>query len=81
MPKSEVQVDRKNIRLPRNLIEEADRVVQKNKLYINRQQFIESAIREKIENISSHSGNPTRIGLNSSFWTFSSLQRMIYWLE
>jgi Arc/MetJ-type ribon-helix-helix transcriptional regulator len=66
MPKSEIQVERKSIRLPKNLIEEADRVVQKSRLYLNRQQFIESAIREKIEKTDSFSGK-INTGLDSSF--------------
>ena len=44
-------VPRKNIRVSTLLMDEVDRIVWKSGLYINRQQFIESAIREKIENI------------------------------
>jgi len=52
MPKTKREaVPRKNIRVPTPLMDEVDRIVRKSGLYINRQQFIESAIRERIENI------------------------------
>lgn len=50
MPKTEREaVPRKNIRIPTPLVDEVDGIVREWKLYINRQQFIESAIREKVE--------------------------------
>ena len=43
-------VPRKNIRIPKPMMDEVERIVAEHpELYINRQQFIESAIREKIE--------------------------------
>jgi hypothetical protein len=42
-------VARKNVRIPKPIIDEVDRIVQESELYINRQQFIESVIRERIE--------------------------------
>jgi Arc/MetJ-type ribon-helix-helix transcriptional regulator len=42
-------ISRKNVRIPEPLMDEVDRIVRESGLYINRQQFIESAIREKIE--------------------------------
>ncbi len=67
MPKTNVQTERKSIRIPKHLIEEVDSIVKKSRLYLNRQQFIESAIREKIENIDSINGKVTSVGLDSSF--------------
>jgi len=50
MPKTkEKAVPRKNARIPKPLMDEVDRIVRESELYINRQQFIESAIRERIE--------------------------------
>lgn len=50
MPKNRgSRVARKNIRIPESLIDEVDRIVRTNGLYVNRQQFVESAIREKVE--------------------------------
>ena len=73
MPKTDVQIERKSIRIPKHLVEEVDSIVKKSRLYLNRQQFIESAIREKIENLDSLNGKVTSIGLNSSFLnTFQS---------
>ena len=40
---------RKNIRIPKPIMDEVDRIVRESGVYINRQQFIESAIRERIE--------------------------------
>lgn len=41
---------RKNIRLPKPMMDRAQRIVEEHpELYNNRQQFVESAIREKIE--------------------------------
>jgi Arc/MetJ-type ribon-helix-helix transcriptional regulator len=52
MPKTKRgAVSRKNVRIPTSLMDEVDGVVRRCGLYINRQQFIESAIREKIEDI------------------------------
>ncbi len=42
-------IARKNVRIPEPLIDEVDRIVQENGLYINRQQFIEAAIRDRLE--------------------------------
>jgi hypothetical protein len=54
MPKTKREtVSRKNIRIPKLLMDEVDRIVRECGLYINRQQFIESAIRERIENVKS----------------------------
>jgi len=50
MPKTKGEaVARKNVRIPEPLMNEVDRIVLEGGLYINRQQFIESAIREKVE--------------------------------
>jgi Arc/MetJ-type ribon-helix-helix transcriptional regulator len=50
MPKTKREaVPRKNVRLPTPLIDEIDGIVQVCGLYVNRQQFIESALREKVE--------------------------------
>ena len=44
-------VPRKNIRIPKPMMDAVERIVEEHpELYNNRQQFIESAIREKIEN-------------------------------
>jgi Arc/MetJ-type ribon-helix-helix transcriptional regulator len=42
-------IARKNVRIPKSIMDEIDRIVRESGLYINRQQFIESAIRERIE--------------------------------
>jgi hypothetical protein len=42
-------IPRKNVRIPEPIMDEVDRIVLGNGVHINRQQFIESAIREKIE--------------------------------
>ena len=50
MPRTKSKVvERKNVRIPKPLIDEVDRVVREYGLYVNRQQFVESAIREKVE--------------------------------
>ena len=53
MPKTKSEkIHRTSIRIPTAMIEEITRIVDKHpELYNNRQQFIESAIREKIEKI------------------------------
>ncbi len=51
MPRSEVRVERKNVRIPKRLMDEVDWIVGNSGLYLNRQQFIESAIREKVERL------------------------------
>lgn len=52
MPKTKRNaVSRKNVRIPTPLMDEVDRIVREDGLHVNRQQFIESAIREKIQNI------------------------------
>ncbi len=41
---------RKNIRIPKPMMDEVERIVEEHpELYNNRQQFIEAAIRESIE--------------------------------
>jgi hypothetical protein len=42
-------IARKNVRIPKPIMDEVDRIVRESGVYINRQQFIESAIRERIE--------------------------------
>ena len=42
-------IARKNIRVPKSIMDEVDRIVRGSGVYINRQQFIEAAIRERIE--------------------------------
>jgi metal-responsive CopG/Arc/MetJ family transcriptional regulator len=43
-------VPRKNIRIPKPMMDKVERIVEEHpELYNNRQQFIEAAIREKIE--------------------------------
>ena len=42
-------VARKNVRIPEPIVDEVDRIVRENGVYVNRQQFIEAAIRERIE--------------------------------
>ena len=50
MPKTRgATISRKNVRIPKPLMDEVDAIVQECSMYINRQQFIESAIREKVE--------------------------------
>ena len=44
-------VRRKNIRIREPIMDEVDGIVRENGLYVNRQQFVESAIREKIEKV------------------------------
>lgn len=52
MPRNKgVAIKRKNIRIPEALMDEVDGIVRENRLYVNRQQFVESAIREKIEKV------------------------------
>ena len=50
MPKTKRKaIARKNVRVPKPIIDEVDRIVRGSGVYINRQQFIESALRERIE--------------------------------
>jgi len=50
MPKTKRKaIARKNVRIPKPIMDEVDRIVREGGLYISRQQFIESAIRERIE--------------------------------
>lgn len=50
MPKTKRKaVPRVTIRIAKSIMDEADRIVRESGLYFNRQQFIESAIRERIE--------------------------------
>ena len=52
MPKTRGEtISRKNVRIPKPLMDEVDATVQEFSMYINRQQFIESAIREKVEKL------------------------------
>jgi len=51
VPRSEVRVERKNVRIPKRLMDEVDGIVNNGRLYLNRQQFIESSIREKVERL------------------------------
>ena len=45
-------VPRKNIRIPKPMMDEVEKIVNEHpELYNNRQQFIEAAVREKIESI------------------------------
>jgi hypothetical protein len=47
-------------------VDEVDRVVRASGLYLNRQQFVESAIREKVERVGLFAGgNPGSVGLVS----------------
>jgi Arc/MetJ-type ribon-helix-helix transcriptional regulator len=46
-------IARKNVRIPQPIISEVDRIVRENGVYVNRQQFIETALRERIGNIKS----------------------------
>jgi metal-responsive CopG/Arc/MetJ family transcriptional regulator len=59
------EVSRKGVRVPVPMIEEIDRIVQQYPEFsYNRQQFIESAIREKIEKIQLLKAN----NLNKTNW-------------
>jgi len=50
MPKTKRKaVPRVTIRIAKSIVDEADRIVRESGLYFNRQQFVESAIREKVE--------------------------------
>jgi metal-responsive CopG/Arc/MetJ family transcriptional regulator len=52
---------RKSIRVPASMIEEIDRIVMEYRgLGYNRQQFVESAIREKIERMQPVRGNNSK---------------------
>lgn len=52
MPKVKSKTEKRiNIRLPKPLIEEVERIVKKFPMYGNRQQFVEAAIREKLEKV------------------------------
>lgn len=42
-------IPRKNVRIPEPIMDEVDEIVRDSGLYLNRQQFVESAIREKVE--------------------------------
>ena len=42
-------VQRINIRLPKPMIETVDKLVKKNPLYKSRQEYVENAIRERLE--------------------------------
>jgi len=66
MPRSKVHVERKNMRIPKRLMDEVDWIVNNGGLYLNRQQFIESAIREKVERLKVlDAGSMPRLGLRS----------------
>jgi Arc/MetJ-type ribon-helix-helix transcriptional regulator len=50
MPKAgRKAVPRTNVRIPKPVMDRVDEIVQDSGLYLNRQQFVESAIREKAE--------------------------------
>lgn len=50
MPRTKRKViARKNVRIPKPIMDEVDRIVRESRMYINRQQFIEAAIRERVE--------------------------------
>jgi len=50
MPKTKGEaVPRGNVRIPKPVLDRIDEIVRESELYVSRQQFIESAIREKIE--------------------------------
>ena len=52
---------RKSTRIPVSMVEEIDRIVRENpELHYNRQQFIECAIREKIEKTQIIEGNNSK---------------------
>ena len=51
-----VRLVRKNVRIPKSLVDEVDWIVRRDGLYVNRQQFIESAIREKVEKVRVYGG-------------------------
>ncbi len=52
MPKSKTfRTERTQMRLPKAMAEEVDRIVEKFPIYNNRQQFVETAIREKLEKV------------------------------
>jgi metal-responsive CopG/Arc/MetJ family transcriptional regulator len=54
--------DRITVRLPEALAQEVDRIVKKFPMYGNRQQFVEGAVREKIEKLRQFEA----VGLQSS---------------
>lgn len=52
MPKTKAKPkNRVNIRLPKPMLDEVDRITIKFPMYGSRQQFVESAIREKLEKV------------------------------
>lgn len=51
MPPTKKKQKRKPIRLPLPMVEEVDRIVKTFPIYANRQQFVESAVRDKIEKV------------------------------
>ena len=52
MPQTKNNQQRKSIRIPEGMIKAVDQIVENpNSLYTSRQDFIESAIREKIEKL------------------------------
>lgn len=53
MPKkiSNANSERVQIRIPEPMTKEIDRIVEKFPMYASRQQFIETAIREKLEKV------------------------------
>jgi hypothetical protein len=46
-------VARKNVRIPEPIIDQVDRIVKESGLYVSRQQFIEAALRDRIERTTS----------------------------
>jgi len=66
VPRTVVHVARKNVRIPKRLMDEVDRIVNNGGLYLNRQQFVESAIGEKIERLGVlNAGSSPRFGLRT----------------
>ena len=52
MPRTKTTIERVNIRIPKPLMDEVDRIIEKySELSYNRQQFVEVAVREKIEKL------------------------------
>jgi metal-responsive CopG/Arc/MetJ family transcriptional regulator len=52
VPKTKAKTkNRVNIRLPKPMLDEVDRITTKIPMYGSRQQFVESAIREKLEKV------------------------------
>ncbi len=60
---------------------EVDRVVRGSELYLNRQQFVESAIREKVERVGfSAGGNPGFAGFCQGLKAFVGTGMTVFWV-